>query len=125
MALDGLFISKLRAELEINLSGSRVEKIYQPSKDELIFVMRYPGGQRRLFISARADCPRIHFMTRNIENPAKPPMFCMLMRKHITSGKVVKIYSVKNDRIIIIDIETYNDFGDLTIKHIILEKIPI
>lgn len=112
MALDGLFISKLRAELEINLSGSRVEKIYQPSKDELIFVMRYPGGQRRLFISARADCPRIHFMTRNIENPAKPPMFCMLLRKLLGGARFNGVEQIGLDRILFLKFLSKNEMGD-------------
>ena len=123
MAFDTIAAACIAKELNEKLTGAKVEKIYQPEKDELSVNLKTFTDNYRLTISASPTNPRVHFSKEAKQNPQNPPMFCMLMRKHITSGKVVKVYSVKNDRIIIIDIETYNDFGDLTIKHIILEMM--
>ena len=83
MALDGAFLSCLREELAACLEEARVDKIHQPSREELVLSLRYRGGSRKLYMSARANSPRVHFTDIPLENPAAPPMFCMLLRKRI------------------------------------------
>lgn len=123
MAFDTLAVACVAKELDEKLRGAKIEKIYQPEKDELSINLKTFTDSYRLTISASPQNPRVHFSEHGKQNPQNPPMFCMLMRKHMTSGKIVKIHNVENDRIIIIDAETYNDFGDLTVKHIILEMM--
>lgn len=107
---------------EINnlLQGGRVEKIYQPERDEIVLVVKQ-GGSFRLVISANSQNPRIYITKTVKENPAEPPMFCMLMRKHITSGKIKEIKSVDFERIVDIAIEARNEMGDIVEKHIMCE----
>ncbi len=113
MALDGAFLSLLKTEISQIALGSRVEKISQPSREELVITLRYKGGSAKLLISASASSPRIHFTEIALENPKSPPMFCMLARKHLNNGKLIGIRQVGMDRIIILDFESVNELGDL------------
>ncbi len=81
MALDGIFLNLLKQETENQILNSRVEKIHQPSRDELVFSFRTRNGAKKLFLSARADGARVHITNILPENPEKPPMFCLLLRK--------------------------------------------
>ena len=94
MALDGAFLHLVKKELEF-LKGSRVDRIYQPSREQLIIVLRYRGGSSRVLFSAAADSARVHITEADIDNPAVPPMFCMLMRKHL--GEQNFLISVRTD----------------------------
>ena len=80
MALDGAFLRHIKIELEEALIGFRVEKIYQPAKDEIVLSMRGQGGARKLLMSAKADSPRVHLTDFAPENPQTPRMLCMLLR---------------------------------------------
>lgn len=91
MALDGAFLSCLREELTAGLPDARVDKIHQPSREELIIALRTRSGNKKLYLSARANSPRVHFTDIPLENPAAPPMFCMLLRKRITGGRLIAI----------------------------------
>ena len=79
MALDGVFIKKLTAELQ-QAVGAHIDKIHQPSTDELVLLLRKSGFAKRLLISAKAGQQRLHFTEMRFDNPATPPMFCMLLR---------------------------------------------
>ena len=76
MALDGAFLRTIKNEIEAKALGSRIDKIQQPSREELIFLLRSRGWSGKLLLSAGADSPRIHFTERPFENPKTPPMFC-------------------------------------------------
>ena len=91
MALDGAFLSLIKYELEQELIGSRIDRIYQPAKEEIILTLRFKGGVRRVLLSAGAMDARIHLTGTKAENPQSPPMFCMLLRKYLGSGKLVSI----------------------------------
>ena len=91
MALDGITLSMLKNELAEKLIGARIDKIHQPSKEELVISLRWNGGNGKLLISASANGPRIHFTESSVDNPKNPPMFCMLMRKHLSGAKLVEI----------------------------------
>lgn len=121
MAFDTICVKKIVDELSSSLIGGKIDKVHQPEKDELLLIIRTFGGNYKLVLSASANNPRVHFTELTKENPKSPPMFCMLLRKHISGGKIVRIIQPDFERIIEIDIESYNELGDLTTKHLIIE----
>lgn len=121
MAFDGLLIHHLCAELKNVLIGGRIDKIFQPEKDELSLGIRGQGTHFDLFISTEASMPYFTIKDQRKENPATPPMFCMLMRKHLSGGKILSIEQLGFERVVVIDIEAKNDFGELEAKKLIIE----
>ena len=113
MALDGVFLRHIKKELERTLIGSRIDKIYQPAKDRLIFTMRSREGSSKLLISARADAPRINITTTSPENPKVPPMLCMLLRKRLGGAKLKSVSQPGLERIIMFEFEAVNELGDI------------
>ena len=111
MALDGIYLSLIRKELE-QLAGSRVDKIYQPSKEELVLALRGKDGIKRILINTVSGCARIHLTNAEIENPKQPPMFCMLMRKHLSSGRLIGVRQDGFERILMLDFLSTNELGD-------------
>ncbi len=112
MALDGIFLRHIKTELEREALGSRVSQIYQPNRDELVFALRTFNGNKKLLLSSRANSPRVNFCTKTPENPAQPPMFCMLLRKRIGGGKLVAVRQMDCDRVLFLDFECVNELGD-------------
>ncbi len=121
MALDGIVVSSIVEQLNKEIIGCKIDKIYQPEKDEVILTIRKKGVKNKLFISANATNNRICLVKDNKENPMTAPMFCMILRKYISGGIVLKVEQVGFDRIISITISSYNDFGDLSEKTLIIE----
>lgn len=121
MALDTITINKLIDEFEQELANSRIDKIYQPEKDEILLNIKSLKNSYKLVISANSSQPRIHFTKVQKENPKTAPLFCMLLRKHLQSGRIVEIKQIDFERIIRFDIESYNEFGDLTTKYLFCE----
>lgn len=113
MALDGAFLRHLSRELEQAAQGARVEKIYQPNREEMVFLLRTRSEQFKLLISARANSARIHFTRFVPENPKQPPMLCMLMRKRLSGAKLVQIRQPQLERLLFLDFEAVNELGDL------------
>ncbi len=113
MALDGSFLRLLKHELEEAILDARVDKVHQVSREELILILRSRNGNCKLYISAGADSPRIHLTTTSFENPKTPPMFCMLMRKHLIGARIIGIEQEGLDRILKITFEARNEMGDL------------
>ncbi len=112
MALDGAFLYAVRSEL-MPLIGGRVEKIHQPSREEIIISIRTRQGSKKLFISANAGSARVHITEKSVDNPQTPPMFCMLLRKHLGSGKLIDIRQDGLERILFLDFECVNELGDI------------
>lgn len=112
MALDGLFLTKIKDELLAKAVGLRVDKVNQPARDEIILNLRGKGCSYKLLLCVRADSPRVHFTSHNIDNPPVPPMFCMLLRKHLTSALIKNVRQHENDRILFIDFDGTNEIGD-------------
>jgi len=112
MALDGIFLNRLAHEIREVAIGARVDKIAQPSREELVITLRWRGGGGKLLMSASPQAPRIHFTGDAPENPAKPPMFCMLLRKHLSGAKLAEVRQIQLDRILHLDFETQNELGD-------------
>ncbi len=121
MALDGIMLSMLKNEIEEKLIGARVDKIHQPSKEELVMSLRWNGGNGKLLVSASASAPRIHFTEAAVDNPKNPPMFCMLMRKHLAGAKLVEIEQFGLERMLHLSFSTYNEFGDPVIIKLAVE----
>lgn len=112
MPLDGITLNLLKQELSQYIVGSRIEKIHQPSKDELVFHLRSREGAYRLLLSASANSPRLHLTANAPENPSTPPMLCMLLRKHLTGAVITGIRQLGLDRVIFIDLAGTNEIGD-------------
>ncbi|NLY43590.1 MAG: fibronectin/fibrinogen-binding protein [Clostridiaceae bacterium] len=123
MPLDGIVVNCLVHEFNSRILNGRIDKIYQPEKDELFIYIRSKGKNERLLLSASSNHPRAHFTEVSKPNPSTPPMFCMLLRKHLTGGKIVSISQPGLERIIHFAIETYNELGDLTEKTLIIEMM--
>lgn len=112
MALDGIFLKCLKNEIKNEAVQCRVEKIHQPSKEEIVLVLRGKNGQKKLLISARANSPRINFTLRSPENPKVPPMLCMLLRKHLQNALLSDVRQHETDRILFLDFDATNEIGD-------------
>ncbi|MBQ8624266.1 MAG: NFACT family protein [Oscillospiraceae bacterium] len=113
MALDGVYLSLVKKELSEILINSRVDKIHQPSRDSLVISLRtVADGNVKLMLSAGAGTARVHLTARELENPKVPPMFCMLMRKHLSSGRLVDIRQDGFERILFFDFEATDELGD-------------
>ncbi len=121
MPLDGVFLSLLKNEIEAVAVGGRVDKIHQPAKETILIAMRSQGGNHKLLISASASNPRLHFTGLPQDNPKSPPMFCMLMRKHLMGAKLVAIRQIGLDRILHLDFETANEMGDRVVLTLAVE----
>lgn len=121
MAFDGTVIANLVYELNQNILNSRISKIAQPEKDELLFTLKGQNGQQRLAMSASASLPFLYLTKQNKPSPMTAPNFCMLLRKHIANGKIVKIHQPGLERIIHFDIEHFDDLGDLCRKTLTIE----
>ncbi len=121
MAFDGITIANIVKDLNDSLIGGRIYKIAQPESDELLLTLKNNGGQKRLFISAGASLPLIYLTDANKQSPMTAPGFCMLLRKHIQNGRIIKISQPGLERIIQIEIEHLNELGDLCTKKLIIE----
>lgn len=112
MALDGIFLRHIKTELEGILADARVSQVYEPNRDELIINLRTFDGNKRLLLSTRADSPRVGITRYSVENPDKPPMFCMLLRKRLTSAKLTAIRQPDLERMLFFDFDGVNELGD-------------
>lgn len=122
MAFDGITIANITKELNDTLSGGRIYKIAQPENDELLFTIKTTdGGQKRLLISASASLPLIYLTDNNKPSPMTAPGFCMLLRKHLQNGRIIKITQPGLERILHIHVEHLNEMGDLCQKTLVVE----
>ena len=121
MALDGIFLRHIKNEIEKEALGARVSQIYQPNREELVFGLRTFSGNKKLLLSARANSPRVNFCSSTPENPAQPPMFCMLLRKRIGGGKLVGLRQNGCDRVLMLDFECVNELGDTVMITVVCE----
>jgi predicted ribosome quality control (RQC) complex YloA/Tae2 family protein len=121
MPFDGSVINSIVFELNQKLQNGRIDKIYQPEKDELIIGIRGFKESYKLLISASSTYPRLHLTMENKSNPQVPPTFCMLLRKHLTGGRVVSIHQPEFERIVEITIECQDEMGYSTTKMLTVE----
>ncbi len=111
MPLDGVMLNFIKNELKCAI-GAKVDKVYQPSKEELVIGLRSKDCNEKLLLCARANSPRIHFTKAEIENPAVPPMFCMLLRKRLNGAKISDIRQSGFERVLLIDFFAHSELGD-------------
>ncbi|MBR5586479.1 MAG: NFACT family protein [Clostridia bacterium] len=121
MAFDGVVISCLAKELQSLLAGGRVDKIYMPDRDSIVMAVRSLGKNYRLFLSSNPSMPRISLTEQTREYPQNPPMFCMLLRKHLTGGRILSVSQPDMERIVEFTFESRTELGDLTEKRLIVE----
>ena len=121
MAFDAVAVRCLVKDLKDKLINSRIDKIHQPEKDEITINLKTMTDNFKLVLSASPAHPRVHFTNVSKKNPISAPMFCMLLRKHIGSGKITDIEQIGFERIIKFSIESYDELGDLTTKYLIVE----
>lgn len=121
MALDGITLGLVKKELESYLIGSKIDKIHQPSKNELVFILRTRNGGYRLYLSCDGQSPRVHLTRYNLENPKVPPMLCMLLRKRLLGAVLTEIKQIRNDRILIFEFDGTTEIGDKTKYYVICE----
>ena len=112
MALDGIYLNFLVSEVNELLAGAKVDKIHQPSKNELVFIMRTRGGMHKLYFSADANSPRFAVVNSVPENPQTPPMLCMLFRKRLIGATLLSVEQYGLDRIAFFNFDATNEIGD-------------
>ena len=118
MPFDAIFLSAVAQELREKLLGQRVEKIQQPSRDTVLLSLR---GKEKLLLSANVNRPRIHLTQASFENPAQPPMFCMLLRKHLSGGRIAAITQPPAERSVELVLDCTDEMGVPCEKRLILE----
>lgn len=121
MAFDGIVIANIVKDMKDCLLGGRIYKIYQPEPDEINLVVKNNGTSYRFMLNASATLPLAYFLNENKVNPKTAPNFCMLLRKHIGNGRIVKIWQPSLERIIIMEIEHLDEMGDVCHKKLITE----
>lgn len=121
MPLDAVCLLATVREINERIVNGRVDKIYQPERDEVILSVRMARGGVRLLLSVGAGSPRMHFIPENRENPVAPPMFCMLLRKHLQGAKIVSVVSPNMERMAIFTFDTIDEMGVPSQKYLIVE----
>lgn len=112
MALDGAFLRHIKTELEAAALGCKVDKVYQPNREEMVLLLRGRNGNYKLLLSARANSARIHFTRFVPENPKVPPMLCMLLRKRLSGARLTEITQPELERALHLGFDATNELGD-------------
>lgn len=123
MPLDALCLTAVAEELRPVLEGAKIDKVYQPTRDEVVLFLRGQGENVRLLLSANPGHPRAHLTTLTRENPDKPPMFCMLLRKHLLGGRILELNQPPLERILDFRLETIDELGDRVERRLVLEAM--
>ncbi len=120
MAFDGVYLHCICEELHRHV-GNHVDKIHQPTRDEILLQLRGKGGAVKLLLSVAGDRARIHVTHCSVENPPTPPMFCMLLRKHLAGGKLLEVRQDGLERILFFDFACTNELGDRVTRTLVCE----
>ncbi len=121
MALDALCLSAVLTELRTAILGGKIDKISQPGAQDVVLAVRGNAGNVKVFLSANPSHPRIHLTTLDRENPDKPPMFCMLLRKHLSGARILDITQPYMERVVTLHLEALNELGDRVGRRLVLE----
>ena len=113
MALDAATLALTARELKETLTDAKIAKLFEPTRDELVITLRTRTDTYALLLSARSGSARVCLTEESFENPETPPSFCMLMRKHLTGGKLLDVHMEPGDRIVYFDFQCTNEMGDL------------
>lgn len=123
MPFDGFVLAAVRQELEEKISGSRIDKIYQPTLESLVLNLRRSKKRMKLFLSAHPNNARVHLISQQKENPLSPPLFCMVLRKYLEGGRIKSVVQPGLERILILEVEIRDEGGLMSIKHLICETM--
>lgn len=121
MAFDAFFLSAVLEEIRTQAMGARVEKIHQPSRDTVILLLRCEGGRQKLLLAANPAAPRLHLTTANPENPDQPPMFCMLLRKHLSGSRLAEVEQLPMERCASFTFDCTDEMGYPVRKRLVAE----
>ena len=121
MSYDGVVTKAMVSELADALTFGKIEKIYQPQPEQLLFVIHTQNGKKRLFVSSSGNHSATYLVDETPENPVKPPVFCMVLRKHLSAARITSVSQHENDRIIEILLETVNELGFNENRKLIIE----
>ena len=121
MPLDGITLGFVCRELAARLVGGRVDRVQQPERDELHLLIRSLGENHRLLLCAGAHHARVHLTDAGKANPMQPPMFCMLLRKHLQGGRIAAVRQVAGDRIAEIDVDALDELGEARTRTLVME----
>lgn len=121
MSFDGIVTNSIVKELNNTIKGGRIDKIYQPEKDEILITVHKTGVNYKFVLSASSNNPRIYLTSFSKENPSHPPVFCMLLRKHLSGGIILNVEQYEMDRVVFLDISSVNELGEFTEKRLIIE----
>ena len=121
MSLDGISMHPLAIELDRAITGGRIDKINQPNKQSVILSVRQPGKNYLVHISINPQNPAVHIIEKAPDNPPEPPMFCMVLRKHIETARIARVYQHSLDRIIILDMDVLAAGGQIVTKSLVVE----
>jgi len=121
MPLDAFCLSAVREELARQITGMRIDKVQQPERDVIILSLRGSGVAHRLLISAGSGDMRVHLTEHQFENPASPPMFCMLLRKHLTGARIKSIIQPPGERVLEFLLESMDAMGVFSEKKLVIE----
>ncbi len=121
MALDGIYLYSLVNDLKNSILDSKIDKINQPEKDEIILTLRKERKNLKLLISASPRFARIHLTNSTKSNPIKAPMYLMVLRKYLLGGRITKLTQKNNDRVLVMDIENRDELGFNSIYSLIIE----
>jgi len=121
MPLDAIYPTHVAEELRLFLQGARIDKIHQPARDEIVLAMRGQGKNGRLLLSANPSHPRAHITSVSMENPQSPPMFCMLLRKHLIGGKLQEIIQPPMERVLDFAFACTDEMGEEVTRHLVIE----
>ena len=120
MALDAICLQSVVRELKSQIVGARIEKIQQPARDQIVLLLR---GSRRLLVCAGVGQPRLHLTRLLRDNPSQPPMFCMLLRKHLTGAKLIEVTQPEMERVVCLHLEGRDELGELCRRTLVLEAM--
>lgn len=124
MPLDAICLTALVSELRDAVVGARIDKIHQPERDEILLALRSPTqGNVRLLLTANPAHPRLQLTRAGRENPAAPPMFCMLLRKHLSGGRILSLLQPPMERVVDLELEALDELGTRVIRHLVLEAM--
>ncbi len=123
MPLDSVTLSALTSELRARIEGGKIDKVQQPERDTVLLSIRSPMGNFRLALCGGVGNARVHLTEAKYENPAQPPMFCMLLRKHLVGARISALNQPERERIIIFELDAYDEMGVACKKQLIVEMI--
>ena len=121
MSLDGYSMRPLVRELDARLTGGRIDKITQPNKQSIVLSVRQPGETVLLHISVNSRNPSAHILERNLENPPEPPVFCMVLRKQLETGRIAGIRQHGLDRLLLMDVDSLGPHSQIVTKTLVIE----